>query len=141
MPGSPLPCEPAHNYYSLLGVAPQASKAELRHAFCTLSKQFHPDTTALPEAEAAEHFTALKQAYSVLSDPAARYRYDQQRQPAQANRTAVTRGYASNPNATALRVISPRRPLSPGEWFALVLMGAAVLCCALLAAVLGWTRV
>lgn len=141
MPGSPIPREPAHDYYSLLGVAPQAGRAELRHAFCALSKQVHPDTTALPEAEAAERFTALKQAYAVLSDPAARYRYDLQRQTGPANGTAATRGSATCQHAVVQRLISPQRPLSPGEWFSLLLMGAAVLGCAGLAAVLGWTRV
>ena len=141
MPGSPIPRQPAHDYYSLLGVGPRAGRAELRHAFCTLSKQVHPDTTALPEAEAAERFTALKQAYAVLSDPAARYRYDLQHRSGPTNGTAVTRGSATGRHAAIQRVISPQRPLSPGEWFSLALMGAAVLCCAGLAAVLGWARV
>ena len=64
------------SHYQLLQVAPTASREELRQAFRLLSKRFHPDTTELPLAEAERLFQQLRLAYAVLSDPAARERYD-----------------------------------------------------------------
>lgn len=69
-----MPSPPS--YYALLGVAPGASAEELRQAFRSLSKRYHPDTTSLPAAEAAAAFLQLQQGYAVLSDPQQRQRYD-----------------------------------------------------------------
>ena len=59
-------------HYEQLGVAPDASTQQLRQAFRALSKRYHPDTTALPAAEAELAFRQLRQSYGVLADPAAR---------------------------------------------------------------------
>jgi preprotein translocase subunit Sec63 len=64
------------SHYALLGLSPQATGPELRQAFRSLSKRYHPDTTTLPEAEAQEAFRLLQQAYLTLSDPERRRAYD-----------------------------------------------------------------
>ena len=66
----------AANHYELLQIAPEASPQELRQAFRRLSKHYHPDTTALPEAQAREGFRRLQAAYLTLSDPERRRAYD-----------------------------------------------------------------
>lgn len=62
--------EPDH--YAVLGVRTDASPAEIRDAYRSLAKLLHPDRN--PEAE--ERMRALNRSYAVLSEPAARRRYD-----------------------------------------------------------------
>ena len=57
----------AANHYELLEGPSEASTQELRQAFRSLSKRYHPDTTALPEDEAREAFRRLQQAYLTLA--------------------------------------------------------------------------
>ena len=66
--------------YSLLGVARDASTAEIKSSYKRLAKRLHPDVhMSKPEAEraAAERaFKAAKEAYEVLSDERKRMAYD-----------------------------------------------------------------
>ena len=63
------------DYYEVLGVSKSASKEEIRKAYRTLSKKFHPDINK--EANASEKFQEVKEAYEVLSDEQKRAQYDQ----------------------------------------------------------------
>ena len=76
LPLPPLPPSLPASYYALLEVEPEATTEELRQAFRSLSKRYHPDTTSLPPVEAAAAFQQLQQGYGVLSDPLSRQRYD-----------------------------------------------------------------
>jgi curved DNA-binding protein CbpA len=76
-PSDPSP--PEANHYELLRVSESATPQQLRSAFRSLSKLYHPDTTSLPQAQAAQSFQRLQQAYAVLSDPVARRAYDLRR--------------------------------------------------------------
>ena len=110
----------AANHYELLEVPSEASTQELRQAFRSLSKRYHPDTTALPEDEAREAFRRLQQAYLTLSDPERRRSYD-------ATLRATTRVAVTPPSLrTAPKPVPVRRALSGGEWFALLLLALAV---------------
>ncbi|MEB3308289.1 MAG: DnaJ domain-containing protein [Cyanobacteriota bacterium] len=107
-------------HYQLLRVEPDASREQLRQAFRSLSKRFHPDTTDLPAADAERAFRQLQQAYAVLSDPISRERYDSElsrQKPAEASPGPLR------------RMPSPevRRDLSGGEWLALLLLGLALM--------------
>jgi curved DNA-binding protein CbpA len=120
------------SYYELLELPPSASPQELRQAFRSLSKRFHPDTTALPQPEAEQAFQMLQQAYAVLSDPDARRRYDAELRLASlaAAARAASRPSAvvsPGPAASTPAPTSVRRALSGGEWLALLLLGLAVL--------------
>ena len=62
--------------YQILGVARDASQAEIKKVYRQLTLKYHPDTNKdNPEAE--EKFKKINAAYSVLSDPEKRARYDQ----------------------------------------------------------------
>lgn len=54
-----------NEYLEILGLAPGASKAEIKQAFRRLSKQFHPDLNKY--ANAQERFIAIHEAYMFLT--------------------------------------------------------------------------
>ena len=65
-------------FYEILGVEPLASADQVRVAFRRLARDRHPDRFQGSARVAAElEFQAITEAYNVLSDPAARGRYDQ----------------------------------------------------------------
>lgn len=63
------------NYYEILGLAKSASQEEIKKAYRSLSKQYHPDVN--PDGEA--RFKEIAEAYETLSDPAKRAQYDNPR--------------------------------------------------------------
>jgi molecular chaperone DnaJ len=65
----------AHDYYKTLGLAREASAAEIKAAYRKLALQFHPDRNPGDRA-AEERFKEVSQAYGVLSDEEKRARYD-----------------------------------------------------------------
>ena len=65
---------PAKDFYQILGVRRDASQEEIQQAYRKLARQYHPDLNKDPGAE--DRFKDISEAYSVLSDPSARRRYD-----------------------------------------------------------------
>lgn len=63
------------DYYEILGVAKNAGDSEIKKAYRSLAKKYHPDVSK--EADAAEKFKEINEAYEVLSDPQKRQNYDQ----------------------------------------------------------------
>lgn len=62
------------DYYSILGVARNASQEEIKHAYLEAAQRLHPDrNTAAGETEL---FLGVQQAYEALSNPARRSQYD-----------------------------------------------------------------
>ncbi len=118
------------NYYSLLGLYPSASPIEIRRAYRSLSKEYHPDTTELPAAVAHTKFQELNQAYATLGNPTRRLLHDQsigysrvrvmQAPPARVNGKWESKSAYLDPID---------RPLSPGEIFMLLLLiGCFAIC-------------
>ncbi|HEX4599918.1 MAG TPA: molecular chaperone DnaJ [Gemmatimonadales bacterium] len=67
----------SQDYYAVLGVARDASEAEIKKAYRKLAMQHHPDRVGPDEKQAAEErFKELTEAYEVLRDPEQRATYD-----------------------------------------------------------------
>ena len=66
----------ADDFYGLLEVARQATKAEIKKAYRSLSKRYHPDKN-LGDEESAAHYKKINRAYEVLSDDNKRQMFDQ----------------------------------------------------------------
>ena len=63
------------DYYEVLGVARSVTPEELKRSYRKLAMQYHPDRNPGDHA-AEERFKEIGEAYSVLSDPQKRQRYD-----------------------------------------------------------------
>lgn len=61
--------------YACLGVAPDATRDDIRRAYRRRAKNTHPDHNP-NDPDAAARFQALQDAYALLSDPERRARYD-----------------------------------------------------------------
>lgn len=64
------------DYYTILGVAKTASQAEIKKAYRSLAKKYHPDKNK-GNKEAEEKFKNISEAYEVLGDAEKRKQYDQ----------------------------------------------------------------
>ncbi|MEM6521124.1 MAG: J domain-containing protein [Cyanobacteria bacterium P01_D01_bin.71] len=138
--------QPTPNHYDLLKLQPTASVQEIRRAYRDLSKQYHPDTTKLPPAIATEKFRRLNNAYATLSNPESRTAYNYSigvsriavaQAPGYLNRPASERGQSLRNSA----YLDPTdRPLSPGEMFALFILGLTFVGCLVLVFTVGWTK-
>ena len=65
------------DYYEVLGIARDASEADIKRAYRNLARRHHPDVVSGADKAAAEaHFKEINEAYGVLSDPSRRAQYD-----------------------------------------------------------------
>ena len=62
------------DYYETLGVGKSADAKELKNAFRSLARKYHPDKNDAPDAD--EKFKEIQEAYAVLSDDDKRRAYD-----------------------------------------------------------------
>ncbi len=64
------------DYYEVMGIAREASEADVKKAYRKLAHQFHPDRN--PGDKTAEsRFKEVQEAYDILSDKEKRKKYDQ----------------------------------------------------------------
>lgn len=64
----------AQNYYEVLGIETGAGIEEIRKAYRSLARTYHPDTATHPNAKV--QFEKISKAYEVLLDPEKRKDYD-----------------------------------------------------------------
>jgi len=87
------------DYYEVLGISAQATEQEVKAAYRTLVRRFHPDTNTDPDAK--EIFQRTQEAYEVLRDPEQRKAYDRWRE----------RHGLSNPSPLVLQCTPSHRQL------------------------------
>ena len=63
------------DYYEVLGLTKGASEDDIKKAYRSLAKKYHPDVNKAPDAEAK--FKEINEAYEVLSDAQKKATYDQ----------------------------------------------------------------
>ncbi len=68
------------DYYQILGVAYDASQADIKKAYRKLALKYHPDRNA-GSAESEEKFKEINEAYEVLNNEATRSQYNQSYAP------------------------------------------------------------
>ena len=148
LPNNVYPNRLTQSYYAVLGVdSRRASEIDIRRAYRDLSKLYHPDTTQLPKEIAIEKFREINEAYGTISNAERRSEYDRH---IQFSRFQYTR---SNSNGVKSQNHSPKnlqtidddglpseRPLSGGEMFALLLIGATLVGCLVLVILVAWLR-
>jgi len=80
------------NHYEILGLPKNATPEQIKAAFRTLAKEYHPDVNKNPEA--TEQFKMLNEAWQILMDQEKRASYD--RQLEDLDRVSKAAEYASN---------------------------------------------
>ncbi len=63
------------DYYEVLGVARDATSADIKKAYRKLAHKYHPDVSSDPDGEA--RFKEVAEAYSTLKDDEKRAAYNQ----------------------------------------------------------------
>jgi len=76
------------DYYTILGISPSASAAEIKRAYRRLARQHHPDVNTQVLDEGIKR---LNEAYEVLRDPQKRAAYDELRRQARLQREQLRR--------------------------------------------------
>jgi len=91
------------DYYQVLGVAKNASAAEVKKAYRKLAQKHHPDANP-GNKEAEERFKEVSAAYDVLGDEEKRRQYDQVREMASSGFGGPGGGFFSGPGGQRVRV-------------------------------------
>ena len=112
--------EPA-DFYEVLQISPNAEPDTIQRVYRLLAQRYHPDNQ---ETGNASRFRQIHEAYTVLSDPDARVRYDVAHQHRQRDRWRLVsqgpgamsdRGAEKTVRLTILEVLCARRRVDPNN--------------------------
>ncbi len=118
-------------HYEVLGVATDASEADIVHAYRVLVRQWHPD---LVGPVGVEKTSALNHAYDVLHDPAGRRAYDR----SLSTNPPVSTQQGSPVAPTATREPPPERLLVVPRRVGLMVVAAILIVFVLAAVLVAW---
>ena len=100
------------DFYSVLGVTLAASELEIKKAYRTLARKYHPDLNP-GDARAERRFKEVAEAYTVLSDRSDRLQYDHLRRSAPRGgmrwQTGFARHTGFNPRHYGPTFVPPKR--------------------------------
>jgi len=100
--------------YDVLGVAPNASQADIKAAFRKLAKKYHPDVNA-GDPDVERKFKEANTAYNLLSDPDKRAKFDRGDLDAEGNERRFSGGgYRGTRAGTRTSSGRPRGPFGFG---------------------------
>lgn len=100
------------DYFKALDLSPEATEDDIRKAYRSLARQYHPDVNQ--SVEAVSLFQEIQEAYDVLSDPAQREAYQKLRE---------SLGYSNNSALEIKPVLShPQLSLDANEQLLYVLL-------------------
>ncbi len=111
----------AIDYYEVLQISPNAEPETIQRVYRLLAQRYHPDNQ---ETGNANYFRVVREAYSVLSNPDARVKYDVIHGQQQQDRwklvsmgpgTPADRETEKVVRLTILELLSARRRLHPNE--------------------------
>lgn len=104
--------EKAGDYYEVLGVGRQASDEELKNAYHTLARRYHPDRFRQTDTKLSNQidsaFAHIARAYGTLGDHTSRAAYDAQNNPGAPQETEVTATDHSHSKALKKKLESDR---------------------------------
>ena len=112
---------PTADYYEVLQVNPSADPDTIHRIYRFLAQRFHPDNT---ETGSEQRFRELHEAYTVLSDPERRARYDATYQQLRKDRWRLVSAGGQSENdfeleqsirLTLLEALYTKRRLEPDE--------------------------
>ena len=113
--------QPTPDYYEVLQVSPNAEADTIHRVYRLLAQQYHPDNK---DTGNAERFREIHEAYSMLSNPEQRARYDivHHQQKGDRWRQIASGAQAENDfqveqvlRLTVLEVLYTRRRMEPGK--------------------------
>ncbi|BHH85113.1 J domain-containing protein [Desulforhopalus sp. 52FAK] len=108
------PAENSSAYYDVLGLAPGASRDEIKQNYRKLSLRYHPDTASGNDPDASEKFMQITKAYHVLLDGGGEL---------QADPVLPTQRNWQPANEQRMR---PKRPKSIAVWLVVLVVGGAI---------------
>lgn len=107
------------DYYTLLGVEPDASEAELKTAFRKFALRYHPDRFAGASKDKVDRATAIyrrgSEAIEVLGDPRQRKAYDHGLAKGELRLTSEGRAKKSDTRSSRTRGDAPARRTGKGS--------------------------
>lgn len=106
------------DYYGVLGVARDATTEEIRRVYRAIALETHPDHAG-DSAEAAVRYREASEAYKVLTDSAARQKYDRGFDPVVSIKDLFGRHPAGR---RVMDVMLPRAPAEPQHGVDLLLV-------------------